>query len=270
MSHKVTLSKYTDTIPNEDSCIANENLIAISDGAGGCGVFASDWSKYLVDKIPIDKPITSFEEFDNWIDSIWESFYNKHEEIAKEYDGIFQKKFYTEGSCATIAAVWRVCPNRCYYIAYGDSVVFHYSKTSGKLEHSFTKLADFSNPPHLISCKDPLQEEGFKKGNFVLEDDSVVFAASDAVSHFVLMMYMVSHLDNYEKDINKIINSKSSDATMSSLALKFARQNEKSFDVQINEILNWCENQEEFQKKIIDLNKKGLIDIDDYTIVKFD
>lgn len=269
MSHKVTLPKYTDTTPNEDSCIAIDDLIAISDGAGGCGVFASDWSKYLIDKIP-HKPITSFEEFDNWIDSIWEPFYNKHEEIAKEYDGIFQKKFYTEGSCATIAVVWRLRFDYCYYIAYGDSVVFHYNKTSGKLEHSFTKLADFSNPPHLISCKDPLQEEGFKKGEFVLENDSVVFAASDAISHFVLMMYMVSHSDKYEEDINEIISSKSSDATMLSLALKLANQKEISFDVLINDILNWCDNQEKFQKDIVALNRKGLIDIDDYTIVKFD
>lgn len=84
------------------------------------------------------------------------------------------------------------------------------------------------------------------------------------------MMYMVSHSDKYEEDINEIISSKSSDATMLSLALKLANQKEISFDVLINDILNWCDNQEKFQKDIVALNKKGLIDIDDYTIVKFD
>lgn len=83
-------------------------------------------------------------------------------------------------------------------------------------------------------------------------------------------MYMVSHSDKYEEDINEIISSKSSDATMLSLALKLANQKEISFDVLINDILNWCDNQEKFQKDIVALNKKGLIDIDDYTIVKFD
>ena len=84
------------------------------------------------------------------------------------------------------------------------------------------------------------------------------------------MMYMASHSDKYEEDINEIISSKSSDATMLSLALKLANQKEISFDVLINDILNWCDNQEKFQKDIVALNKKGLIDIDDYTIVKFD
>ena len=83
-------------------------------------------------------------------------------------------------------------------------------------------------------------------------------------------MYMVSHSDKYEEDINEIISSKSSDATMLSLALKLANQKEISFDVLINDILNWCDNQEKFQKDIVAFNKKGLIDIDDYTIVKFD
>lgn len=81
---------------------------------------------------------------------------------------------------------------------------------------------------------------------------------------------MASHSDKYEEDINEIISSKSSDATMLSLALKLANQKEISFDVLINDILNWCDNQEKFQKDIVALNKKGLIDIDDYTIVKFD
>lgn len=52
-------------------------------------------------------------------------------------------------------------------MAYGDSVVFHYNVQTGILEHSFTKLADFSNPPRLISCKDPLEEEGFRCGDFL-------------------------------------------------------------------------------------------------------
>lgn len=62
---------------------------------------------------------------------------------------------YNEGSCATIAAAWITGEKKCKMDgAYGDSVV-HYSKETGVLEHSFTKLSDFSNPPRLVSCKDP-------------------------------------------------------------------------------------------------------------------
>lgn len=33
---------------NEDAVIARENIIAVSDGAGGGGLFAERWSKYLL------------------------------------------------------------------------------------------------------------------------------------------------------------------------------------------------------------------------------
>ena len=63
-------------------------------------------------------------------------------------------KFYNEGSCATVAAAWKTNDEECRWIAYGDSVVFHY------------------NPPRLVSCKDPLDEEGFRSGVFHIDNAS--------------------------------------------------------------------------------------------------
>ena len=54
-------------------------------------------------------------------------------------------KFYTEGSCTTVAATWKTNDEECRWIAYGDSAVFHYNRHTGLLEHSFPRLADFSN-----------------------------------------------------------------------------------------------------------------------------
>ena len=54
-------------------------------------------------------------------------------------------KFYNEGSCATVAAAWQTNDDECRWIAYGDSVVSHYNRHTGLLEHSFPRLADFSN-----------------------------------------------------------------------------------------------------------------------------
>ena len=162
MSYGVSIPKLNDNIPNEDSFCKSDNLIAVSDGAGGCGLFAREWSKYLLRHIPRKRAITSFVEFDAWVDGIWEAFYNEYETVAKAGDGIFLNKFYNEGACATVAAAWRVSDEECRWVAYGDSVVFHYNRKSKSLEHSFTRLADFSRPPMLVSCKDPLVEEGFR------------------------------------------------------------------------------------------------------------
>ena len=91
----ITIEKEWN-IPNEDAVIAKDNLIAVSDGAGGGGVFADKWSKYLVDHLP-DKPIKTFSAFDKWIDGIWEPFYNDCEKIAKKEGGMLLNKFYDEG-----------------------------------------------------------------------------------------------------------------------------------------------------------------------------
>ena len=265
MSIGVSLKKFTDNIPNEDSCRIERDFIAISDGAGGCGVFASEWSKYLVDHLSNNTPITSYEELDRWVDGIWEHFYQVHEQTALKYDGIFQSKFYAEGSCATIAAIWRVDKNCCQWMSYGDSVVFHYNKKTGKLEHSFTSLADFSKSPYLISCKDPMQAEGFRSGCFTIDDDSVVFACSDALSHYVLMMYMVTNYDRHNQEISAIAKSQSTDSTMLGIAASIDR-----IDFYTDIILKLedvVSSEEDFAKFMKELYKRGLIEIDDYTIV---
>lgn len=275
MSNFKTLKKFTDNIPNEDSCHVQDDMIAISDGAGGCGVFASDWSKYLVEQISLrsnDTPIVRFEQLDDWVGEIWETFYNEHEKKAKEYDGIFQTKFYQEGSYATLAVVWKTGMDVCHYITYGDSVVFHYSKSKGILEHSFTKLADFAKPPYLISCKDPLQPEGFKTDDILLNDDSVVFAASDALSHYILMMYYVTHQEEFKDEIEEILNGHTFDSQMLSIALRNVADVCLTFDMLITKLQYISHYQEEFDKFVKELHSRGILDIDDYTlaILKYD
>ena len=44
-----------------------------------------------MEHLPKDAPLCSFAEFDEWVDGIWEAFYNEHEERAKEGDGILLK-----------------------------------------------------------------------------------------------------------------------------------------------------------------------------------
>ena len=43
--------------------------------------------------------------------------------------------------------------------------------------------------------------EGFKHGEFVLDDSSVVFAASDALSHYILMMYELAHCKEFGEEL---------------------------------------------------------------------
>lgn len=255
----ISIAKFEEGIINEDAVVANKDVIAVSDGAGGGGVFADRWSKYLMEHLP-DMPIENFVAFDKWIDGIWEPFYNECESKAKVIGGMFLDKFYDEGSFATLVAVWK----NGQWVSYGDSVAFCYNRKNGSLLHSFTRLADFNNPPYLINCKDPLAEEGFRCGNFEIDENSVVFAASDTLAHYILMMYKVANKSSFAEELQEAIDAQTKNSNfvktaMSVDCLDFGK------DV-ICKLLN-CRTWPFLQNHIKGLKKKGLIGHDDYSLV---
>ena len=69
-SKAISIGKFEANAINEDAAKATDLFIAISDGAGGGGVYAERWSNYLLDNLP-DTPILSAEELDAWIEQIW-------------------------------------------------------------------------------------------------------------------------------------------------------------------------------------------------------
>ncbi len=260
----VSIPKWNDKVVNEDAFSAADHRIAVSDGAGGCGVFANEWSQYLVDQLPTVLPITKFGELDRWVDGLWEAFYNAHEQQAKEGDGMLLNKFYTEGSCATVAVAWRTGTNRWTWMAYGDSVVFHYSRKTKILSHSFTRLADFSHPPRLVSCKDPLEPEGFRSGTFETDDTSIVFAASDALSHYLLMRYELSHCDSYQQELEEELTA----STLNAQLLRMAQEESLDFEQGVLQpLLRSATSEHDFSHYLLSLYQKGVLDVDDCTLV---
>lgn len=257
----LSIAKFEEGIVNEDAAIAREKVIAVSDGAGGGGVFAECWSRYLVEHLP-DEPIESYEAFDRWIDGIWEPFYNDRENRAKAVGGMFLNKFYDEGSFATLVAVWK----NGQWISFGDSVAFCYNRKTDILQHTFGRITEFNNPPYLINCKDPLKEEGFKRGRFEISEDSVVFATSDTLAHYILMMYEVAHRDKYADELQETIDArtKNSNFIKAALAVK-----EIDFKENVLQKLLNCNRVFLLQRHIQRLKRYGLIGHDDYSIAYF-
>lgn len=175
----------------EDASKRTRDCIVVSDGAGGGGIFADRWAQYLVDNLP-ETAIGTFQEFAEWMEQIWNPFYIEYEKVAQEQGGMLLNKFYDEGSFATLVAAWRT-GSKVRWMAYGDSVVFHYNRKTKALAHSFTSISDFSKPPYLLNWKDEALEEGFASGEFDVSEPSYVFACSDALSHYIMMMYAVAN-----------------------------------------------------------------------------
>lgn len=256
---RITTAKFEEGIVNEDAAIVKDNVIAVSDGAGGGGVFAECWSQYLVDNMP-DKPIKTYKAFDKWIDGIWESFYNEYEEKAKYVGGMFLNKFYDEGSFATLVAVWK----GGQWISYGDSVAFCYNRKTKELQHSFTRLADFNTPPYLINCKDPLDEKGFRCGNFKVDKNCIVFASSDTLAHYIIMMYMVENKDQFAGELKEAIDTQTKNSNFIKTALGMKKIDYES-DVIMK--LQSCTNEKNFMRHLQSLKNKGLLGHDDYSLV---
>lgn len=254
----LSIHKFEEGVVNEDAAKATQRWIAVSDGAGGGGVFADLWAKRLVDNLP-DEPIIGYGVFDQWIDGIWEPFYNDCEELAKVEGGMLLNKFYDEGSFATIAAVWK----DGNWMSYGDSVAFCYNRASGRLQHSFGRIVDFNNPPYLVNCKEPTNEKGFKCGKFEFYKNNVMFVASDALAHYIIMMYEVANKEEYKDELQEAINAQTKDSNfiMTALGMKMV---DFAKDV-IDKLLN-CKNAGFLKKHLQKLRKNGLIAHDDYSI----
>ena len=257
----LSVAKINENLINEDAATANAHLIAVSDGAGGGGVFAECWSRYLIEHLP-DEPIADYKGFDQWIDKIWEPFYNDYEEKAKAEGGMLLNKFYDEGSFATLVTIWK----NGQWISYGDSVAFCYDTVTKRLQHSFTKLSDFNNPPFLVNCKDPLDESGFRAGEFVLNDDCIIFAASDTLAHYVIMMYEVANREKFADELQTAIDAQTKNSNFIKAAMSLETVD---FDKDVIKKLQNCSSWPFFKNHIKGLRKKGLIGHDDYSFVNF-
>lgn len=259
----ISIGKPGEGCVNEDAVRAEECLIAVSDGAGGGGLFADRWSRYLLDKLP-KSPLCSADEADAWLENIWEAFYNEYEQVAVKAGGLLLDKFYDEGSFATLVAVWKTTACECRWITYGDSMAFHYNRKTKRLEHSFGRLADFDNPPYLINCKEELNKEGFYTGQFAIDEHSVMFVASDALSHYILMMYEVMNHTDFEEELLEALNKRSKNenyirTAMSSMPFDFEK------DV-LDELLNSMNEEEVFTSLMKRLVDSGLAALDDYSL----
>lgn len=252
-----------DTV-NEDFAGATCNRIAVSDGAGGGGVFAELWSKTLIDNLP-PLPIQNNIELNDWMDSFADDFYNHCEEMAKEKGGLFLDKFYEEGSYATLSVIWKISPSSCRWIMYGDSTVFCYNFRTKELRSSVQSLSKYDEPPFLLCTISQTEDDGFVSGMFEsLDKDSIVFVCSDALSHFLLMLYQLENKDKYLTSITDSFESH----TKTSNFIKMASHSGISFECALNKILS-SDSEASFANTLYAYEKVGLLGHDDYSFAYF-
>lgn len=242
----------------------NQNLkIALSDGAGGMGLFAADWSNQLVNNLP-PNPFKKVEELSNWIESFWEQFYDKFNQTAKNLGSDYQNKFIEQGSAATLIGLWQN-KNRFDWVTYGDSCLSIFSKNENSFEmFPYNKPTDFLNYPFLINVQEECVKEGFLSGNFDIKKDKVDFIilSSDALSLYILMKVW-----QFEKP-NEFLELTTQNNKIAELANKI---NELEKPISTTDFLeslwNNLETKENFEKWCYEKYQNGVLESDDYTCI---
>ena len=265
------VTKFEHDAVCEDAFCIDYRKVAVSDGAGGGGMFANDWSDYLVKNLP-NEPIGSLKQLNSWIDRIWEYFYAEKEKQAKVLGGLFEEKFYDEGSFATLAAGWLV-GNKLKWATYGDSVVMHYYRRkdgSEVLEHSFNSIGDFSKPPYLLNWNDKAIEAGLKCGSYKRNMRSRFFIASDALAFYLLMLYALYREDVAEIEALEKTHSKGWNAFMVAQQQWSEAKPTNYYKAVLKPLIEAVQSEERFKDYLSDLNKAGLLLHDDYTLVVMD
>lgn len=98
---------------------------------------------------------------------------------------------------------------------------------------------------------------------FPIDDASIVFAASDALSHYVLMMYELSKSEEFESELMELRMKRTSNSQLLQMAEKEAL---KFYDDVLNPLLRSVDSEADFKELMEALCVKKLIDTDDYTL----
>lgn len=261
-----------DSIDENEDAIAyvEEPLfdkIALSDGAGGAGIYCKTWANYLVKNQP-DIAIESKIKADEWFLSLSESFYNENIESINKLDPFILEKFINEGSYATLFFAWlNKETNVLKYIGVGDTTLFVFRKVRETYNpilispiNNQNSLDDF---PKLLNWNKELNYD-LSTLEIGLKSDDVLIICTDSISRWIIYQLIIlvpadmqvllseSIIKNIDK--NKLENIKFSNMykNVSELLLKL----EDTLDRGL-----------ELFKKVLDKQiKLNLLEKDDFTI----
>lgn len=276
LNYKVAFASIGKTdqfgqIPNEDN-IRKKNPFCVADGAGS-GIFSGEWSAWLCKKLP-GKPIKSAAQMDQWIDTIWEEFYDRYRLEAAKNE--LAQTFLYHGSFSTLAAVWMppFAKQKCSITSYGDSVVMIFDLRTEKMIYcSIKKLDQFLDSPSLVNWNQRINKNNFEYHEMVLPSRFLILIASDALAQYLLFSYFLT-MHNTES-ISQINQIRQTQGRLSVIIEKLNnRFNSKIsfFSSVLSPLIltlkkTYLFDYSEFTSYVENLKKEGLLASDDYTLM---
>ena len=250
---------------NEDAIFCKNNILGISDGAGGVGIFASEWANYLLQKSPV-KPIKSIIELNFWLNEIWEDFYLNYR-LKVVSDTFLLNKFENEGSYATLALIWiDDLNNKVDFFSIGDSIIFKYNFVSKKLiiQNQFINFSNFNDSPELINWKEEVDEKvEYYSGTFQIEEEDQFFLASDSLAQLIYAY----HLTETKKGLELIENEIFAKSKFSSILENIKTQPFGSFENFLFVLEKSLKSENEFQNMMFYFWRNKYLLKDDYSLI---
>ncbi len=263
---------------NEDTFVVEmhqNTVFAVSDGAGGSGIFARDWANTLLKNLP-DKPFADIKALNEWIESFWEKFYlEKKQEIehntAQNLVDFVKIKFNEEGSFATLLAVW-ITENHIKTVAFGDStLVVYYPNTKKCVFFPYTDVLDYENNPFLLNWHETANEKGFFAHTFDIDTNFHtplhLYLVTDALAQYLHCAYLATHFPD------KLLEIAHKPCRLADIAQKFLNLLEIQH-TDIDFFASTLQHLKEslaspllFKNFIYDLHQKGLLLRDDCTCI---
>jgi hypothetical protein len=242
--------------------------IAVSDGAGGAGIYCKDWANHLVKNQP-DRPFDSKIIANEWFLSISESFYKENIGLINKMDPFILEKFIKEGSYATLFFAWlNKETNDLNYIGIGDTTLLVFRKNkeiyNPILITPINEQKSLDDFPKLLNWNKELNYD-MSTLKIVLKPDDVFMICTDSIARWLLYQLIIlvpsvmhdllgeSIMKNINKNMLENINLSNKYKNVSELILK------------IEDILK---GNNEFFKKVLDKQiNANILEKDDFTIV---
>ncbi|CAA7622386.1 hypothetical protein [Magnetospirillum sp. UT-4] len=167
-------------------------LAAISDGAGGAGLYCGPWAERLLTRLP-RVPLAGFKALNEWLDGFCMGFRSEYAALSQATP-VRHAKFVREGSFATLMAGWlssRQGRAALRWLAYGDSLMLVFDRGSGRqpaLRQVYPgSLGVLDRAPHLLNWKDIPRESALFGGEVILPRHGTVILASDGIGQYLLL-----------------------------------------------------------------------------------
>ncbi|GAB3027185.1 hypothetical protein [Spirosoma pulveris] len=170
-------------------------LWAVADGAGGTGLYAGEWARFLVEQLP-EQPFSVIDEVGDWLNNHWGRFFDQYQaRAAANY--LTELKFMNEGSGATLAtlhqqAAW------LHWSVYGDAIVLCFNPATGQVMASNPALSQFTEAPYLLNWQFPCTADGFRSGRWPHEPGLKLALCTDTLGQYLLMAHQALAGDCHE------------------------------------------------------------------------